>query len=299
MTKKLTYYIAGILLAFSANQVAADLDEGLVAYYPFNGNAHDESGNGYHGIVQGALITADRFGKLGAYGFDGQNDRIKLNGDALNSLNSLTIALWLQSFHPGSEVGNYWFSAAHSGIDNEFLVGQKYGKILLQIKGKDHNMSEIQINDNTWHHLVFTREGSIVTLYLDGDFHSNWDSAPVGNLNVEQAGLWLGGDQDSVGGGWESGQQFDGLLDDLRIYNRVLDKSEIQALYQLEDTKGIVGVPATCQPATLSYDFKLHIPLLHYSPLAGDDTTMPLSVNMIIKNYDQLEFGVVDYQVIK
>lgn len=160
-------------------------------------------------------------------------------------------------------------------------------------------MSEIQNNDNTWHHLVFTRAGSIVTLYLDGDFHSNWDSAPIGNLNVEQSGLWLGGDQDSVGGGWQSSQQFDGLLDDLRIYNRVLDKSEIQTLYQLEDTKGIVEVPTTCQPATLSYDFKLHIPLLHYSPLAGDDTTMPLSVDMIIKNYDQLEFGVIDYQVIK
>jgi hypothetical protein len=107
MTKKLTYCIAGLLLAFSTNQVAADLDEGLVAYHPFNGNAHDESGNGYHGIVQGALITADRFGKLGAYGFDGQNVRIKLNGNALNSLNSLTIALWLQSFDPGSYVGNY------------------------------------------------------------------------------------------------------------------------------------------------------------------------------------------------
>jgi len=55
----------------------------------------------------------------------------------------------------------------------------------------------------------------------------------------------------------------------------------------------------TCQPATLSDDFKLHIPLLHYSPLPNDKTIMPLSVNMRIKDSNQLLFKIVDYKVIK
>ncbi|ETR68891.1 MAG: hypothetical protein OMM_04291 [Candidatus Magnetoglobus multicellularis str. Araruama] len=56
-----------------------DLEEGLVAYYPFNGNANDESGNGNHGTVYGAILIEDRFGnKNSAYSFDGIDDYIGL-----------------------------------------------------------------------------------------------------------------------------------------------------------------------------------------------------------------------------
>ncbi|MGD8780851.1 MAG: hypothetical protein PVH88_18035 [Ignavibacteria bacterium] len=54
-------------------------ENGLIAYYPFNGNANDESGNGKNGIVLGAALTTDRFGSTNkAYTFDGVNDAIKL-----------------------------------------------------------------------------------------------------------------------------------------------------------------------------------------------------------------------------
>ena len=53
------------------------LNEGLVAYYPFNGNANDESGNGHHGTVNGATLAEDRFGEDNrSYSFDGENDYI-------------------------------------------------------------------------------------------------------------------------------------------------------------------------------------------------------------------------------
>ncbi len=52
-----------------------DLDNGLVAYYPFNGNANDESGNGNDEKVNGATLATDRSGESGkAYSFDGEND---------------------------------------------------------------------------------------------------------------------------------------------------------------------------------------------------------------------------------
>jgi len=357
MKKQLSRYIACICLGLGAGNAAADLDEGLVAYYPFKGNVNDESGNSYHGTVQGALITADRFGNLGAYGFDGDDSRIKLDGEALNSLNSLTIAFWLQSFDSGS--GKHWFSAANSKQANEFLVGHDNGKIVLMLKGKDHKMSDVKINDNSWHHIVFTREGSIMELYIDSRSDSVWDSAPVGNLSVEKSGLWLGGDQDSVGGDWASSQQFDGLLDDLRIYDRALDETEIQELYNLPDSSVCSDIPMCSQaeldaakeagrqaciddpsscgiststtgftqaeldaakeagrqaciddpsscgisisgiPATLSADFKLHIPLLRYFPLAESDAFMPMLVDMEMKDYSQLLFRVTGYEVIE
>jgi len=57
--------------------------------------------------------------------------------------------------------------------------------------------------------------------------------------------------------------------------------------------------PETCKPATLSSDFKLHIPLLHYSPLAGNNDIMPLSVDMKMTSSSPYIFQIIDYKVIK
>jgi hypothetical protein len=67
-----------VLALFAVNQVGAQIPtDGLVAWYPFNGNANDESGNGNHGTVNGATLTTDRFGNANsAYSFDGVNDFI-------------------------------------------------------------------------------------------------------------------------------------------------------------------------------------------------------------------------------
>jgi len=68
------------LLVFAfVNYANADLDDGLVAYYPFDGDATDSSGNGHDGTVYGATLVVDRNGQAnGAYSFDGQNDYIKI-----------------------------------------------------------------------------------------------------------------------------------------------------------------------------------------------------------------------------
>ena len=64
---------AGLSMLQTVNaDSAVDLQSGLVAYYPFNGNANDESGNGHHGTVMGATLTSDRFGRPNkAYHFNG------------------------------------------------------------------------------------------------------------------------------------------------------------------------------------------------------------------------------------
>ena len=71
----------GIVLSFTA-YTSATLNDGLVAYYPFNGNANDESGNRNDGIVHGATLTTDRNGNAAsAYVFDGVDDYIRI-GDS-------------------------------------------------------------------------------------------------------------------------------------------------------------------------------------------------------------------------
>ena len=64
--------LVGLLFSFSAQGQPASLKEGLVAHYPFNGNASDASGNGKNGVVQGPVSTTDRFGSPNsAYYFNG------------------------------------------------------------------------------------------------------------------------------------------------------------------------------------------------------------------------------------
>jgi len=85
-----------------SNATPFELNSRLVAYYPFNGNAVDESGNGNHGAVLGATLTDDRFGNPdSAYSFDG-NDYIKMSADNLPTAER-TVSLW---FYMNDVAGN-------------------------------------------------------------------------------------------------------------------------------------------------------------------------------------------------
>ena len=73
---------------------------GLVAWYPFNGNANDSSGNGNNGTVSGATLTTDRFGNPGkAYSFNGTNAYISVpNSSSLSIVGDITISAWIYDY---------------------------------------------------------------------------------------------------------------------------------------------------------------------------------------------------------
>ena len=71
--------------------------DGLVAYYPFNGNANDESKNENNGKVFGATLTKNRFGQLNsAYYFDGVDDYIKIENDESLNPESISVGVWVK-----------------------------------------------------------------------------------------------------------------------------------------------------------------------------------------------------------
>jgi hypothetical protein len=84
-------------ILFCSHSLLAGLSDGLVAYYPFNGNANDASGNGNNGIVVGATLTADRFGNPNsAYSFNGTSDYIRVpNSSSLQLTNDFTLTAWI------------------------------------------------------------------------------------------------------------------------------------------------------------------------------------------------------------
>ena len=82
------------------------LTNGLVAYYPFNGNANDATGNGNNGTVHGAVLTTNRFGDVNsAYLFDGNSAYIE-TARPLPDMQSATFSVWINvPGFPGGDTG--------------------------------------------------------------------------------------------------------------------------------------------------------------------------------------------------
>ena len=96
MKKKILSIACVLVSAITFAQIPTD---GLVAHYPFSGNANDESSNSNNGVVNGATLTTDRFGNANsAYSFDGVDDWIDCGSSILGvtTSNSLTINAWIK-----------------------------------------------------------------------------------------------------------------------------------------------------------------------------------------------------------
>ena len=101
MKKKILSIACVLVSIMTFAQIPTD---GLIAHYPFNGNANDESTNSNHGTVNGATLSTDRFGNVNsAYDFDGTNDYISIPGKAEwdFGLNSFSISVWFKQINVG------------------------------------------------------------------------------------------------------------------------------------------------------------------------------------------------------
>ena len=220
-----------------ASQVLAREAE-LIAHYPFNGNARDVSGNEYHGILSGPVSTWDRFGNEdGAVLFHGTDHRIDLPHEVLNGRLDVTIAFWLKTSKSGAQT---IVSSANQLNDNEHIVFfLNEGLIRFYshgIVGGNQVWCDVEIQpiaDGTWHHFAVIRNASLghADFFIDGEGDTKrCEHLVYDTLKVEAGGLILGQDQDTFGGGFDTGQVLRGALDDLRIYDGILSATEVQAL---------------------------------------------------------------------
>ena len=210
--------------------VPFDLQEGLVAYYPFNGNANDESGNGNHGTVYGSTLTEDRFENTeSAYEFDGVYDYILVQDspELQFGTSDFTIAFWFMPvLLPSWQSKIIHKTDVDKGIQI-IMLGSEYGinsREVLFDWGYDSELwSAYRFEMDIWHHFLVERIGDNVRIYSNGSnmvertvFPIN-DISPTGDLIIGKRG----GDVNYFGG----------KIDDVRIYNRALTESEIQELY--------------------------------------------------------------------
>ena len=237
MKKSLLFTILlslGIAVGLNA-QIPTD---GLVASYPFNGNANDESGNGLNGTVNEATLTTDRFGNANnAYSFDGISSNIMVsNDDLLNvqSGKSITISCWVKHDLSASNVNTYIISkyGGLSSIGAAYAIGtgtEGNSYSWHQIDAGNANGREIRgnsnINDGNWHHFVSVNSmGETVTLFVDGVVDKS-EEFPLSGSIMNALDLYFGC-------GANLAQFYKGSIDDIRIYNRKLEANEIKELYQ-------------------------------------------------------------------
>jgi len=192
------------------------LKKGLVAYYPFNGNAKDESGNGNDGDIVGATLCTNRFGVAdSAYTFSAGNF-IRVN-DTFGE--TLTITCWASNAAPDQRSMLWCFGDQSTGPDLFFYVGT----ISLNTWDNTQNsFCSYSLKANVWSHFVTVISPEITELYIDG-------------IQVGKAAY-----RDPSGKPFLVNQGYypwTGQIDDIRIYNRALSEAEVKELYEFEKVK--------------------------------------------------------------
>ncbi len=213
----------------------SNLEQGLVGYWPFCGNANDESGNGNDGVVNGATLTEDRFGNANAaYGFDGTGVSITSSlSNPISSLssNGLTMSCWINNDFYGNEV---FLNVANSNEDGGYAIwnSPSYGLTFgAGYYGQNPTLYNEALtpsqNPNQWSHVcaVFNFETSELSSYINGELASyvtgNSITDPVLNILIGTSLQDLN---------WNR----NGKIDDIGIWNRALTPEEVQELYTLD-----------------------------------------------------------------
>jgi hypothetical protein len=213
------------------------INNGLVAYYPFNGNANDESGNGNNGTVNGATLSTDRFGNNNkAYSFNGANNYISLNNiTSFNNAKNFSVSVWAKilNLNSANDVAQYIISRGRDIIPGSFLIafGQQTSPYTNKFATGLNGNGGVQppsitesIPQANWHHLTTTFDGSSIKFYIDGIL--------VGTSSYTQE-LSISSDITLIGKHVVPGFSYfvNGKIDDIRIYNRALTQEEITYLY--------------------------------------------------------------------
>jgi len=210
---------------FATIKDAVDLVTGLVAYYPFNGNANDESGNGNNGTVNGATLTTDRFGNANkAYSFSSCNE-VHANVNTTSITKEMTLAFWYYRNDVGCIGPRVMEFSQGSNAHGQLIIEENYptGIRLSEITtgGTTDWRYFSTLENKKWAYYVYTNDGSQQKLYQNGILINSYASPGYSVLDG------------NVAFGRMNHPAYDGVngkLDDIRIYNRALNQSEITYL---------------------------------------------------------------------
>ena len=222
-----------LILVFAEISFCQDLDLGLQGYFQFNSDFIDKSPNEIEG--QGFDINS----AIGienspetCYGFNGTNSYINLSNDGRNIADQISLSTWIKTTLDKRQfvIANYnsdenkgYFLAIDDGIaligarDNSGVFGQCTGTT--------------KVDDGEWHHIVGIIDEDFWQIWVDCEIENtlmtNSINTPLLSADPLTVGKW------HQGNGNGEFRVFEGLIDEIRIYNRPLIASEIQLLCDL------------------------------------------------------------------
>jgi len=249
------YYKLIVALLFVTNVFGQNLPsylpkDGLVGWWPFSGNANDESGNGNHGTVNGASLLKDRFGNANmSYSFDGIDDWIVIpSNTTLNNIKLASFNFWIKTSQlNGAQIfkkGNS--QSVSSGEQISFQINinsqnhsgfsSKYKSNCVPGAGWVNNFNYQSIVNNNWFMITGVIKKDSTLYFINGKLVSSI-LTPNTFLDVCNDGAI------NLGRNWNNDpDQYQGILDDVGFWNRPLSQEEITALY--------TGTPLCTTPPT-------------------------------------------------
>lgn len=253
MTPTPSFPLLLALLGFASCALAGEtnLNKGLIAHYPFDGDANDASGNGHNGKLSGVTLVKDRLGVPGkAYKFDGEDDYVRIPFDPAFNAPSVTLAAWVKltrSFR-GNGQNAILLKSCHSHSPPYYQWGLSVAGDLfphsdevfhLGIHGGAGQAAGIGAHEKNvptpllgrWAHMagVIHSEAGKITFYLDG---RKQKKSFRGSIEMEtfETDLFIGRHRNLH-------RELDFtpcVLDEVRIYNRTLSSKRIRKLYESE-----------------------------------------------------------------
>ena len=224
MCKRLLFLFSFVLVtSLIISSQAECADPGLVAWYRFDGNALDSSGNDLHGTEMGdPTYEAGVFGQ--AISLDGDGDYVDCGLDPKFDITEfITFTYWIKVV----EFDKQWNTVISRGDDswrssradlNSFMeaaVGGTTG---------NYTYGVTPVDDGEWHHVGWVYDGTMNYLYVDGEVDATEENS--GQITVSSYPLYIGDNSQATGRFWT------GLIDDVQIYNRPLTQEEVQIVMQ-------------------------------------------------------------------
>jgi hypothetical protein len=222
-----------------------DFNKGLLAYYPFNGNADDASGKGNNGVfMNGAGLTTDHLGRTNkAAAFDGVNDYLIVNDNGKLNSDTMTISLMILSNNVDAVYGIISKQDFNSAKGFQFGIAQSFAndrKINFSVAPPTDPCDFLQLYDGSiavnatqpltngrWFHIMVTFAGNQQRLYIDGTL--------MGTLTRSFTTMKKCTNSQLIMGAWwkDALDPFNGKLDEVRIFNRLLTDCEVAELNRI------------------------------------------------------------------
>jgi hypothetical protein len=257
------------------------LSAGLLAGWSFDessgSTANDLTGS-HPGTLMNGPVWLPNAGQInGALKFDGEDDYVDIGNMDIASGSGISIAFWFKADDFGAADARFISKATGISDEDHYWMVSSYNGSALRFRLKTAGSTSTLVTDQgqvqagTWFHVAITYDGSQMRIYKNSvEVASTAKSGSIDTNNNVKTAI---GNQPSGAGN----QPFDGLLDEVRIYNRALSASDIDSLYN----SGIDENPGGGHPLPTGYQLRQNYP----NPFNPSTT---ISFNMARQGYVKL-----------